>query len=395
MLTIYRRHLKRCDHRDEGRDYRRCRCPLWADGYLGARDMRLSLDTRDWERAQEIVRKWESDGRGPLPKAAVEEQAISVAAARKQFIDDAKARNLCESSLSCYGLLLHRLQKFAEIRRITALADLNMAALAQFRAQWEYSNLTAMKQLERLRSFFRFCHDNGWVPENPAARLKNPRVIASPTLPYSQEEILKAMKKANESIAAARPDTIVGAEAKLNTIRLRSLLLLLRYSGLRIGDAVSCPVERLVDGKLRLYTQKTGTHVSCPLPGFVVKELEATPRAGEHHWFWTEKCKLKTAVTDWQQKIRELFKEAGVASGHAHRFRDTFAVGLLMDGVPLERVSIMLGHSSVKITEKHYSPWVRERQEQAEADVRRTWLRDPLAVMENAAIESGVTERAN
>ena len=54
-----------------------------------------------------------------------------------------------------------------------------------------------------------------------------------------------------------------------------------------------------------------------------------------------------------------------------HRFRDAFAVELLLSGVPLERVSVLLGHSSVKITERHYAPWVRERQEQMEADVRR------------------------
>jgi hypothetical protein len=34
MLTIFRRHLKRCEHRAEGRKYRRCKCPLWADGFL-------------------------------------------------------------------------------------------------------------------------------------------------------------------------------------------------------------------------------------------------------------------------------------------------------------------------------------------------------------------------
>jgi len=32
----------------------------------------------------------------------------------------------------------------------------------------------------------------------------------------------------------------------------------------------------------------------------------------------------------------------------------------------MERVSIVLGHSSIKVTEKHYSPWVRARQEQLE-----------------------------
>jgi len=56
---------------------------------------------------------------------------------------------------------------------------------------------------------------------------------------------------------------------------------------------------------------------------------------------------------------------AGVPDGHAHRFRDTFSVGLLLAGVPIERVSILLGHQGVRITEKHYAPWVRERQEQS------------------------------
>jgi len=46
---------------------------------------------------------------------------------------------------------------------------------------------------------------------------------------------------------------------------------------------------------------------------------------------------------------------------------------LLLAGVPIERVSILLGHQSVRITEKHYAPWVRARQEQLEADVRKTW----------------------
>jgi integrase len=40
----------------------------------------------------------------------------------------------------------------------------------------------------------------------------------------------------------------------------------------------------------------------------------------------------------------------------------------------MDRVSVLLGHSSIKVTEKHYSPWVRARQEQLEADVRRTWV---------------------
>ena len=85
---------------------------------------------------------------------------------------------------------------------------------------------------------------------------------------------------------------------------------------------------------------------------------------------------------DWQRSLRRLFRLAGVPDAHAHRFRDTFAVELLLAGVPLERVSILLGHQSVRITEKHYSPWVAARQEQLESDVRRTWDTDLLVLPE-------------
>ena len=43
MLTAYRRHLKNCRRRDEGRSYRNCRCPIWVDGILGGAEIRESL----------------------------------------------------------------------------------------------------------------------------------------------------------------------------------------------------------------------------------------------------------------------------------------------------------------------------------------------------------------
>lgn len=65
--------------------------------------------------------------------------------------------------------------------------------------------------------------------------------------------------------------------------------------------------------------------------------------------------------------------------GHAHRFREPFAIELLLAGVPMERISVLLGHTSIRVSERHHAPWVRARQEQREADVSHVWTRDPLA----------------
>jgi integrase len=56
-----------------------------------------------------------------------------------------------------------------------------------------------------------------------------------------------------------------------------------------------------------------------------------------------------------------------------HCLRDTGAVEWLSAGIPLEEVSKLLGHTSVKTTEKSYAPWVTARQDRLDALVVATW----------------------
>jgi site-specific recombinase XerD len=82
---------------------------------------------------------------------------------------------------------------------------------------------------------------------------------------------------------------------------------------------------------------------------------------------------METASDLWRRKLAVVFKAAKVEGGHPHRFRHAFAVELLKNGVPMEEVSILLGHSSVRITEKHYASWVEALQEILKAHVAKTW----------------------
>ena len=365
MLTIYRRHRKSCKQRTKGRKYRHCQCPIWVDGALGGKEMRESLKLRDWQRAQEMIREWEAEDR----RTRQQELQITIEDAHEKFVADAEARKLNDSTLYKYRLLFRQLDGFAETYKLQFLTQLDLDTLATFRATWTEGPRTSLKKLERLRAFMRFAEKRKWIDDNPATELKAPKVPNKPTMPFTREEMIR--------IFAALEPYGKSAGAR-NARRLRAFVLLLRYSGLRIGDATQLDVSRLDGNKLLLHTQKTGVPVYCVLPDVVVEALNVAPRSSERYFFWTGASKVHSAKGKWQRRLQRLFEFAKVPKGHPHQFRDTFAVELLLAGVPLDRVSILLGHSSIRITERHYAPWTRSRQEQIEADLRAAWSNDPV-----------------
>lgn len=208
MLMIYRRHLKKCEHRSEGRKYRRCHCPIWLDGFLSGEEVRRALrdperrDTvRDWQRAQDIVREMEATGKNP---ADTRTGPTTLEDATNQFIADAKARGLRKPTLYKYDLLFRQLKAFAARQGIRFVNEWDTETLSRFRATWPNRNLGALKKLEYLRSFFRFVHDNGWIDDNPARKLKSPRVSQRPTMPFSRKRWCASSRPATDSEASTR-----------------------------------------------------------------------------------------------------------------------------------------------------------------------------------------------
>lgn len=348
MLSVYRRHRAGCLYEDD-RVSKKCRCPLWATGTLEGNPYRASLKTRNFARAEQL--------RNDLETGKTRKKELT--AALDAYESDLKARKLSIGTQRKLSALKRQILTFAEERGIATLDEFTTERVREFREGWKDSAISASKKLERLRSFFRFCADNGWILRNPAKSVRPPIASTPPTLPFSAKEIEAILKHADG--------------------KWRALALLLMHSGLRIGDAMKLTPAEFDGNKVFLYMQKTRVPVYVPLPEHVIAEVKSLSLTG-NHYFWNREgdSQVETATGNARRSFRRICKAAGVKNGHPHRFRDTFAVNLLLKGVPLETVSILLGHASIKITQKHYAPWVRSRQEKLEEEVMKTWQQPKL-----------------
>jgi len=109
-----------------------------------------------------------------------------------------------------------------------------------------------------------------WISDNPIKSLHRPKVKRDPTLPFTTEEV-------NAIVSACDRFPIKGIYGEDNRNRLRTWC----YSSVTPVFASATPPtlrrERIRDGKLLLYMQKTGVPVFGPLPLYVIAALDETP----------------------------------------------------------------------------------------------------------------------
>jgi integrase/recombinase XerD len=319
---------------------------------LRGESIRKSLDLTNWEPANKLVRDWEVDGVAVIKTAR---EGVD------GFLSDREAMKLSEAMMRKYRHV------GAEIKALFGDRPLiTPDEIRDLRKRWKLAAITAQKRMEMVKKFFSFCVDAEWLEKSPARLVKMSPAKYDPTLPFTDQEMEKILWAA-ESIREAHPKIPVETPKKL-----KALILLMRYSGIRISDAVMFRRESLKNNKLFLRQEKTKHPVWVPLPKRVVDAIKECDE-GNEYFFYGQVGKPKSAIMEWQQRLKLVYNMAGVQESHSHRLRDTFSVDLLSRGVSLETVSKLLGHTSIKTTQKHYAPYVKASQDALEAAVRGTW----------------------
>src|SRR5437764_10256409 len=375
MLSVYTRHYPPCAQTDS--NYRRCRCPKWMNGTLPTgKFVRLSAKTRSWELAERKARALELAHDPLRPPDQPNALRIRIEQAVKDFLEDEEARQLAKTSRAQSKTLLQRqFLEWAKSNRLVFIDEISTPLLRQFRASWKTSAITTQRKHHRLNSFFAFCVENEWLLRNPSKRMKEVQVTVQPTDYFTPEEFQQIV-----DATFAYGEWKGGRDFEHRALRLRGLILLMRWSGLSILDAVTLERIRLHGNRLFLYRHKTKVPVYVPIPPDVAALLQVLPSVNLRYFFWSGNGDPHTAKKGWQRSLRKLFgrldlrtEDRQLKRCHPHMFRDTFAVELLLAGVPIDQVSLLLGHSSIKVTERHYAPFVKARQEQLETSARLAW----------------------
>lgn len=357
MLEPYRRHTATCKFRQHGNAWIKCRCPIWAYGQLNGQPFRRSLKSRDWARALDRIRDLED--RGAMPS-----RGRMLSEAIRDYLADCAARRLKPSTIRSYNeTLKHLAAKFpgAAIRTITTdqIAAFRAGRRAPSRKPGGASHsLTAnssRKELETLRSFLNFCVARGWIDTNPASPIKPPLAPAQPTMPFTQPEITAILAAVDQLGQANHPGT---PQART---RARAMILVMLYTGLRVSDvaALKWIAVDLRATYITLRTAKTGVPIRVKIPSIVIAALDPLPR-GEFV-LASGRADIATTKGNIRRTLTRLGAHAGVHL-HPHRLRDTFACRLLANGADLRTVQHLLGHTSIRTTERHYAPWVAEHQ---------------------------------
>ena len=373
-VHIYTRHGRACSH-GKDRAWKKCACVKWVMWHHKGKMHRQSTASRDWNIAAKLVHKIEEQyEQAALGKTGKPDAGVTIEQAARLYLVDKESQHLAKDTLRKLETIFEKqmLTWFHDLG-IRFIREIDIPQLVAWRGTWSDGPLAARKKQERVKGFFWFCLRNKWIVENLAIGLSK----------------IKVTSKTVDVLAAEEFETLVNTTVtygrnEIERTRVRALLLLLRWSGLSIRDGVTLERSRLTaDDCLLLRRAKTGQSVTCPIPPFVAEALRTVPdgpRPNPAFFFWTGNGNPKSAVADWQRAFRRLFKLAGLKNAdgslrriYPHILRHTFATQCLASGVPLEDVATMLGHSSIRTTEKHYSHWIKSRSDKLEASVRAAW----------------------
>ena len=268
-----------------------------------------------------------------------------------------KIGKLAESTVERYEHTFREFELFLSERKTGLLRDITVPLVEEFKV-WRIDRIKKRKQsrgatgaildVAILHRIFAFAVKRELLQKNPV-QLEgrpgdNPDGGAEP---FTADELSRLRKHADQDLLC---------------------FLVLRWTGFRGSDAVTLLFREIHVGakEVERLTRKRKKKVVLPIHPELLFALEAERARRDAE---PADRVLVNPVTGQPltrprlyQRMLALGRRASVSNVHPHRFRDTFAVDLLLRGASPYDVAKMLG-DTIETVEKHYMPFVRELRE--------------------------------
>lgn len=255
--------------------------------------------------------------------------------------------DVVKATLTKFETVLKKLRKF--VKKRYNKSDLFLQELNhQFVTDFEYflkvdekiGHNTVMKYIRNLRKVMNMCVTNEWIQRNPFTNFRCANKKVEREI-LTQEEL---------HILHEKEFSIQRLEA------VRDIFLFCCYTGYAFVD-----VEKLtpgdiltgIDGEKWIFTKRQKTKQKSNVP-LLPPAMDIISKYQDHEY-----CRVKGKLLPVKsnQKMNAYLKEIADLCGiqkklTMHIARHTFATTVtLANGVPIESVSSMLGHSSIKTTQ--------------------------------------------
>ncbi len=396
-LNLYRRHFRipgKCvaGHDADSRNYepeelrrgwKKCHCPIYADGTLAGVFKRRNTKKAIWPDAKAIVAAWEQIGvwdetdRIPTIVATPFEQEpsakpkITIPAATEAFLSNRSGREIAHSTLRKYQTFVKQFSEFVMGKGYVMLDQVAMTDMDEFFGTWKDGPRAKAKKLERLKGFFAFCVKRKWIAENPADDLEAPVGSGAPAnrMPFTDAELTR-IYEACDKLPTVEWKNHFGAGA-WGGEDVKTMVMLLSWTGLRISDAAMFDMSRVsrhpgggANVFLRMHKTK-GALFTWVDDWLYERLLVRERRLGPKIFAFGNSVRVETVTDLWRRKINAAFDLAcpfECINPTPHIFRHTFVRLLLQRSVSPRDVAELIGDTE-DVVLKHYARWVPERQE--------------------------------
>lgn len=260
------------------------------------------------------------------------------------FLLDAKSRRLSVETVRFYEQRLGWFFAWLNHRGVTHLQDVDRNEIRAYLASLAERDLSSYTQhaaARAIKTFSRFCVDEGWIEASPMKGVRMPRLDKTLLPAFEPEDVQKLLKAAqyerDRAIILCLLDTGCRATEFLN------------WRGADL-DTKQGTVKVVGKGRKERMVYLGAKALKALLRYFIER---GHPQPQEHVWLSVRDNGQPIAYSGLRLMLMRLGEMAGVDDVAPHRFRRTFALWSLRAGMSVYELQRLMGHADIQVLRRY------------------------------------------